>query len=97
MGYTDSHTQLLIGLGASSISDTWNGYSQNEKKIEDYYNALDSDIFPIMKGHELTNEDQIIRKHISQLMTQFQTTWYKSSEVCDTFPRNCEVRRNGAG
>jgi oxygen-independent coproporphyrinogen-3 oxidase len=32
MGYTDMHTRLLIGLGASAISDSWDGYVQNEKK-----------------------------------------------------------------
>ncbi len=84
MGYTDSDTQLLIGLGASSISDTWNGFSQNEKKIEDYYQVLDREQFPIMKGHELTLEDLIIRKHILQLMTTFETTWYLPSEVCES-------------
>ncbi len=90
MGYTDTHTQLLIGLGASSISDTWDGYVQNEKKIEDYYQLIEKGMFPIMKGHELTEEDLIIRKHILRLMTRFETTWYKSSEVCDALLEGIE-------
>ena len=36
MGYTSSKTHLMIGLGVSSIGDTWYSFAQNEKKIEDY-------------------------------------------------------------
>ena len=31
MGYTASKTQAMIGLGVSSISDSWYGFAQNEK------------------------------------------------------------------
>ena len=31
MGYTSSKTQLMIGLGMSSISDSWYGFAQNVK------------------------------------------------------------------
>ena len=34
MGYTSNFTLLSIGLGVSSISDSWDAYIQNEKKIE---------------------------------------------------------------
>ncbi|WP_342087650.1 oxygen-independent coproporphyrinogen III oxidase [Dyadobacter sp. OTU695] len=82
MGYTDTRTQLLIGLGASSISDSWTGYAQNEKKVEDYYKKLASNELPLFRGHELTREDLIMRKHILRLMTSFETSWANSSEVC---------------
>jgi len=83
MGYTDTHTRLLIGLGASAISDSWDGYVQNEKKVEDYYKRIDATENPIMRGHVLTKEDLILRKHILRLMTQFETSWDKPEEVCD--------------
>ncbi|GGH36222.1 coproporphyrinogen-III oxidase [Dyadobacter endophyticus] len=82
MGYTDTRTQLLIGLGASSISDSWWGYAQNEKKVEDYYKKLAADELPVFRGHELSREDLIMRKHILRLMTSFETSWASSSEVC---------------
>jgi len=82
MGYTDTRTQLLIGLGASSISDSWTGYAQNEKKVEDYYKKLASNELPLFRGHELSREDMIMRKHILRLMTSFETSWANSSEVC---------------
>lgn len=82
MGYTDTRTQLLIGLGASSISDSWWGYVQNEKKVEDYYKKLAANELPIFRGHELSREDLILRKHILRLMTSFETSWASPSEVC---------------
>lgn len=82
MGYTDTRTQLLIGLGASSISDSWWGYAQNEKKVEDYYKKLAANELPLFRGHELSREDLILRKHILRLMTSFETSWANSSEVC---------------
>lgn len=75
MGYTSSKTQLMIGLGASSISDSWYSFAQNEKSIEDYYARLAKDELPVFKGHSLNEEDLIIRRHILNLMCQFTTSW----------------------
>ena len=75
MGYTASKTQLMIGLGVSSISDSWYSFAQNEKTIEDYYTHLADNQLPIFRGHVLTPEDLIIRKHILNLMCQFTTSW----------------------
>ena len=75
MGYTNSNTQLMIGLGASSISDSWYGFSQNVKNVEEYQDLVANDIIPVYRGHILSDEDQIIRKHILNLMCRFQTCW----------------------
>lgn len=75
MGYTASKTQLMIGLGVSSISDSWYSFAQNEKTIEDYYTHLADNQLPIFIGHVLTSEDLIIRRHILNLMCQFTTSW----------------------
>ena len=79
MGYTASKTQLMIGLGVSSISDSWYAFAQNEKTIEDYYARLEQNELPLLRGHLLTNEDLIIRKHILNLMCQFETCWNNPS------------------
>lgn len=73
MGYTSSKTQVMIGLGVSSISDSWYSFAQNEKTIEDYLQKINSNEFPVVKGHILTSEDLIIRKHILELMCNFNT------------------------
>lgn len=75
MGYTDTPTKLLIGLGASSISDSWGAYVQNAKSVEAYYERLRDGQFPFFKGHLLTEDDLVIRKHILNLMCRFETSW----------------------
>ncbi len=47
MGYSSSKTQLMIGLGVSSISDSWYSFAQNVKNLEDYYQLLEWDKLPI--------------------------------------------------
>ncbi|WP_418639384.1 oxygen-independent coproporphyrinogen III oxidase [Winogradskyella sp.] len=75
MGYTASKTQAMIGLGVSSISDSWYGFAQNVKSNEEYYELLSKDIIPVFKGHILNAEDLVIRKHILNLMCNFETSW----------------------
>lgn len=75
MGYTASKTQAMIGLGVSAISDSWYGFAQNVKSIEDYYHQLEEGIIPVYRGHMLNTEDLIIRKHILNLMCNFKTSW----------------------
>lgn len=75
MGYTASKTHLMVGLGVSSISDSWYGFAQNVKSLEEYQHLVSNDVIPIYRGHILTNEDQIIRRHILNLMCHFETSW----------------------
>ena len=95
MGYTASKTQAMIGLGVSSISDSWYGYSQNVKGIGSYFNLLKDNILPISRGHILNEEDLIIRKHILNLMCQFKTSWTNDNlyfnELPDTLIRLKEM------
>ena len=86
MGYSASKTKLMIGLGVSSISDSWYSFAQNEKSLEDYYQLLEWDKLPIYRGHLLTTEDLIIRKHILNLMCQFTTSWKQSSDYFHEIP-----------
>jgi oxygen-independent coproporphyrinogen-3 oxidase len=87
MGYTSSKTQLMIGLGVSSISDSWYSFAQNEKTIEAYYNKLNQNKLPIFRGHILSNEDLVIRKHILNLMCQFETSWEKEQDFFSELPQ----------
>ena len=75
MGYTAGKTELMIGLGMSSISDSWYAFAQNEKDVDDYTDAVNSGRIPIFRGHLLTDEDLIVRKHILNLMCNLETTW----------------------
>ncbi|MHA3104338.1 oxygen-independent coproporphyrinogen III oxidase [Acinetobacter sp. ANC 3791] len=88
MGYTSSKTKVMIGLGLSSISDSWYSFAQNEKTLEDYYARLEQNQIPVFKGHILSQEDLIIRQHILNLMCTFKTSW---AEPSMTFPELPEV------
>ncbi|MEQ8926312.1 MAG: oxygen-independent coproporphyrinogen III oxidase [Fulvivirga sp.] len=84
MGYTPFICKLLIGLGVSSISDSWSGFAQNEKNISKYYELLAQGQLPIIKGHIHTKQDLFFRRHILNLMCNFETTWHESEfmEYC---------------
>ncbi len=80
MGYTSSKTQTMIGLGVSAISDSGSGFAQNVRGVEEYEKLIKEKIFPVFRGHILTEEDLIIRKHILNLMCKFRTSWYTRHE-----------------
>ena len=86
MGYTASKTQIMVGLGVSAISDSWYGFAQNEKKIEDYYKRLDANEIPVFRGHILNAEDLIIRRHILNLMCHFETSWNLNTNYFKELP-----------
>jgi oxygen-independent coproporphyrinogen-3 oxidase len=75
MGYTSRFVTPLIGLGVSSISDSWDMFIQNEKVVESYTARVQKGELPFWRGHELTREDQVLRRHILNLMTRFETSW----------------------
>lgn len=86
MGYTASKTQVMVGLGVSAISDSWYGFAQNEKSIEAYYSRLNQGELPVFRGHILSAEDLVIRKHILNLMCRFETTWNAENDRFKELP-----------
>jgi oxygen-independent coproporphyrinogen-3 oxidase len=79
MGYTTRFVAPLIGLGVSSISDSWDVFIQNEKVLENYEVRVMNGELPLQRGHVLSREDQVLRRHVLNLMTRFQTDWHDSS------------------
>ncbi len=68
MGYTVTNTELLIGLGASSISDAKGAFAQNIKKVKEYENAVESGDSLLTNGHVLSKQDLVIRRLIKSLI-----------------------------
>lgn len=98
MGYTASKTQLMIGLGASSISDSWYGFAQNVKTIKEYEDILSQNRIPVYRGHILSQEDLIIRQHILNLMCQFHTNWENTlffPEIEQVIGQLSEMQKDG--
>ena len=75
MGYTDAFTRPLLGLGVSAIGDAGDAYVQNEKDLQHYHERIARGELPIHRGHQLDAEDQVLRRHILNLMTRLQTRW----------------------
>ncbi|MEW6434574.1 MAG: oxygen-independent coproporphyrinogen III oxidase [Myxococcota bacterium] len=75
MGYTERRTMPIFALGVSAIGDTWTAYAQNEKTVPDWHARLAKDELPIARGHVLTEEDLVLRRHILDVMTRFEADW----------------------
>ncbi|ADY30032.1 oxygen-independent coproporphyrinogen III oxidase [Cellulophaga lytica DSM 7489] len=99
MGYTPSKTQVMIGLGVSSISDSWYSFAQNVKSLEEYNHLVFNNIIPIYRGHILTQEDVVIRKHILNLMCRLETSWSNKNEefaqLSETLDKLQEMKNDG--
>jgi oxygen-independent coproporphyrinogen III oxidase len=71
MGYTTRRATDMVGVGLSAISDVCGAFAQNVKKLPSYYAALDARRFPIERGYTLTDDDNIRRQVITELMCNF--------------------------
>lgn len=72
MGYTDQKSQVMLGLGVSSISESPQSFHQNEKLLPKYEELLNAGQIPTSRGHILTDEDVDRRQQILSLMTTYE-------------------------
>lgn len=72
MGYTDQKSQVMLGLGVSSISESPQSFHQNEKLLPKYEELLNAGQIPTSRGHILTDEDVARRQQILSLMTSYE-------------------------
>ncbi len=74
-GYSTNAGTDLYALGISSISQFGNVYAQNYKNEKEYFDAIEANKIPIMKGYEM-NLDDIIRKEvIMKIMCDFELSF----------------------
>ncbi|BBI98710.1 coproporphyrinogen-III oxidase [Ferrigenium kumadai] len=71
-GYSTHSDCDLVALGVSAIGKIGPTYSQNYRELEDYYDALDRNELPIMRGLELNADDLVRRAIIQALMCHFE-------------------------
>lgn len=69
-GYSTQADCDLIALGVSSIGRIGASYSQNAKTLDEYYDLLDQNRFPVVRGLALTRDDLVRRAVIMALMCQ---------------------------
>ncbi|KUP91179.1 oxygen-independent coproporphyrinogen III oxidase [Tritonibacter horizontis] len=70
-GYTDDSAEVLIGLGASSISRFPQGYAQNTASTSTYNKTIRYEKFATVRGHVFTGEDRLRGRLIEALMCDF--------------------------
>jgi oxygen-independent coproporphyrinogen III oxidase len=80
MGYTETRTDVLLGMGLSSISESPTCFHQNEKVLPVYERLIESGKIPTFRGHRLTKEDQVHREQILTLMTQFRVEFLNDGQ-----------------
>ena len=67
-GYSTLKGVDLHGFGMSSISHVGDRYVQNQKELSAYYALLDAGELPLLRGYEMTKEDQIRYQVIMHIM-----------------------------
>jgi oxygen-independent coproporphyrinogen III oxidase len=71
-GYTDDMAEVLIGIGASSISRFPQGYTQNATGTADHTRAIRAGGFSTHRGHRFSGEDRLRGRIIEALMCDFR-------------------------
>jgi oxygen-independent coproporphyrinogen-3 oxidase len=71
MGYTVHRATEMLGVGVSSIGAVMGAFAQNLKKLPAYERAIDAGSFPIERGLELSPDDLIRQRAITELMCNF--------------------------
>jgi len=71
-GYSTHSDCDLVALGVSAIGKIGPTYSQNFRELREYYDALDRNELPIMRGLELDDDDLVRRDIIQALMCHFE-------------------------
>ncbi len=71
-GYTDDQSDVLIGLGASSISRFPQGYAQNNAATSRYTGAIQSGTWATARGHVFDDMDRVLGRIIEALMCDFE-------------------------
>jgi oxygen-independent coproporphyrinogen-3 oxidase len=71
-GYTDDTADVLIGLGASSISRFPQGYAQNAPATGAHTAAIREGRFSTTRGHAFSEDDRLRARLIEALMCDFR-------------------------
>lgn len=81
-GYTDDTADVLIGVGASSISRFPQGYAQNAPATGAHTAAIREGCFSTTRGHAFSDDDRLRSRLIEALMCDFRID---AAEICETF------------
>lgn len=71
-GYSTHAECDLLAFGVSAIGKVGPTYAQNVKTLDEYYDSLDHDRLPVLRGIELSADDILRRSIIQALMCHFE-------------------------
>ena len=71
-GYSTHAECDMLSFGVSAIAKIGPIYAQNVKTLDEYYDALDRDELPVLRGIELSADDLLRRAVIQALMCHFE-------------------------
>lgn len=95
MGYTDQKSEVLLGLGVSSISETPWSFHQNEKLLNKYQERVEASEIPTHRGHVHTDEDRERRQQILSLMTQLEVSFNGPTQAAAAKSFLAEMAKDG--
>ncbi|AUM73517.1 oxygen-independent coproporphyrinogen III oxidase [Paracoccus jeotgali] len=81
-GYTDDQADVLVGLGASSISRYPQGFAQNAPATGAYTKAVREGRISVTRGHAFSPDDVMRARMIEALMCDFRVD---AGEMKDSF------------
>lgn len=81
-GYTDDTSDVLIGLGASSISKFPQGFAQHASGTSQYTAAVRAGQFATIRGHGFSDDDRLRARLIEMIMCDFRID---SAEILRNF------------
>ncbi|CUH77893.1 oxygen-independent coproporphyrinogen III oxidase [Tropicibacter naphthalenivorans] len=87
-GYTDDTSEVLIGVGASSISKFPQGYAQNAPGTSAHTQAIREGRFSTARGHMFQGEDVLRGRLIEAVMCDFRVS---AAEIT----RDHDITRDG--
>ncbi|MDP0499922.1 MAG: oxygen-independent coproporphyrinogen III oxidase [Verrucomicrobiota bacterium JB022] len=74
-GYSTRAGREIAGFGMSAISQTSGSFRQNVKDLKGYYAAVEGGSWPVDRGYLLTDDDQIRRHAIMEVMCHGRLQW----------------------
>jgi oxygen-independent coproporphyrinogen-3 oxidase len=72
MGYTTMPAEHLLAFGMSAISEVGGVFAQNAAELKDWRAPIDEGRLPIVRGHELTEDDKRRQHIIMELMCNLE-------------------------
>jgi oxygen-independent coproporphyrinogen III oxidase len=83
-GYTDDDSEVLIGLGASSIGRLPQGFVQNASDVADYTRRINANELATVRGIALTEDHRMRGNIIEDLMCYLRTKLPPGSALLDS-------------